>query len=185
MLPCGHKLLSRVSFADGFVLRNFCASAASVTENSAAVKPTRRHDTKKKTFPNPLNIFEAVGQMKKVAWASFPESVDVAIKLGVDPRKQNQSVRGVASLPHGNGKVVRVAVFASGADADAAIAAGADVVGGADLVTRVQGGDVPFDRVIATPEMMPLISKIGKVDYDIKRPCLTVQSAHILMYCAL
>jgi hypothetical protein len=109
------------------------------------------------------NVLEAIEVMKSKAWANFDETVEIAVKLGVDPRKPNQAIKGVAVLPHGNGKKVRVAVFAKGNDATDAAAAGADVVGAEDLVLRVQTGDFPFDRVIATPEMMTTISKLGKV----------------------
>ena len=98
-----------------------------------------------------------------MATARFDETVDMAINLGVDPRKPNQSVKGMARLPHGTGKKVRIAVFASGADAEAALAAGADVVGSTDLISRIQGGEMGFDRLIATPDMMAMVAKIGKI----------------------
>jgi len=95
--------------------------------------------------------------------AKFDESVDVAIKLGVDPKHADQMVRGSISLPHGTGKTVRVAVFAKGAKAEEAEKAGADVVGADDLVEKVQGGFMDFDRVIATPDMMAQVGKLGRV----------------------
>lgn len=111
----------------------------------------------------PLNINDAVEKLREVAWAKFDETVELSINLNVDPRKPNQSVKGVARLPNGAGKVVRVAVFATADDAIAAKEAGADLVGAEDLVARVLGGDLAFDTVIATPEMMSMVSKIGRV----------------------
>ena len=111
----------------------------------------------------PHNIYHAIDLMRKNAYAGFNETVDLAINLGVDPRKPNQAIKGVCQLPNGNGKKVRVAVFANGSDAQAALAAGAEVVGAEDLVKAIMDGEINFDRVIATPEMMPLISKIGKI----------------------
>ncbi len=95
--------------------------------------------------------------------AKFDESVDVAVKLGVDPKHADQMVRGSISLPHGTGKTVRVAVFAKGPKAEEAEKAGADVVGGDDLVEKVQGGFMDFDRVVATPDMMAQVGKLGRV----------------------
>ncbi len=128
-----------------------------------------RHD-KNEILP-PQNIFLAIDLIKAKSWANFDETVEVAAKLGVDPRKPNQSVKGVASLPHGTGKKVRVAVFAVGQDAQDALDAGADVVGGADLVARVLAGEVAFDRVIATPELMSAVSKIraGAVQFRVDK----------------
>lgn len=111
----------------------------------------------------PHNIYHAIDLMRKNAYAGFNETIDLAINLGVDPRKPNQAIKGVCQLPNGNGKKVRVAVFANGSDAQAAVSAGAEVVGAEDLVKAVMDGEINFDRVIATPEMMPLISKIGKI----------------------
>ena len=106
---------------------------------------------------------EAVKLVKERAAAKFDETVEVAINLGVDPRHSDQMVRGMANLPNGTGRSVRVAVFARGDKADEAKDAGADVVGAEDLVEAVQGGKIDFDRVIAAPDMMPLVGRLGKV----------------------
>jgi large subunit ribosomal protein L1 len=106
---------------------------------------------------------EAVKMVKERAKAKFDETIEVAFNLGVDPRHADQMVRGVVSLPNGTGKTVRVAVFARDAKADEARKAGADVVGAEDLVTQVQEGNINFDRVIATPDMMPLVGRLGKI----------------------
>jgi large subunit ribosomal protein L1 len=109
------------------------------------------------------NVAEAVKLVKERAKAKFDETVEIAMNLGVDPRHADQMVRGVVSLPGGTGKDVRVAVFARDAKADEARAAGADIVGAEDLVERVQAGEINFDRAIATPDMMPLVGRLGKV----------------------
>ena len=106
---------------------------------------------------------EAVGLVKTMASAKFDESIDVAIRLGVDPRKADQMVRGTVALPSGTGKDVRVAVFATGDAADEARAAGADIVGSDDLAAEVEAGKMDFDLVIATPDMMPLLGRLGRV----------------------
>ena len=108
-------------------------------------------------------VDEALSLVKKNATAKFDETVEVALNLGVDPRHADQMVRGVVNLPKGTGKSVRVAVFAKGAKADEAKAAGADVVGAEDLMETVQGGTIDFDRVIATPDMMGVVGRLGKV----------------------
>jgi large subunit ribosomal protein L1 len=108
-------------------------------------------------------VDEAIALVKQNATAKFDETVEVAMNLGVDPRHADQMVRGVVSLPKGSGKDVRVAVFAKGAKADEAKAAGADVVGAEDLMETVQGGTIDFDRVIATPDMMGVVGRLGKV----------------------
>ena len=105
----------------------------------------------------------AIGLVKSLATAKFDETVEVALNLGVDPRHADQMVRGVVNLPKGTGKDVRVAVFARGAKADEATAAGAEVVGAEDLMESIQGGKIDFDRVIATPDMMGLVGRLGKV----------------------
>ena len=106
---------------------------------------------------------EAIKLVKERAKAKFDETVEIAMNLGVDPRHADQMVRGVVSLPNGTGRTLRVAVFARGAKAEEAKKAGADVVGAEDLVTEVQGGNINFDRCIATPNMMPLVGRLGKV----------------------
>jgi large subunit ribosomal protein L1 len=106
---------------------------------------------------------EALELVKGRATAKFDETIEVAMNLGVDPRHADQMVRGVCQLPNGSGRQVRVAVFARGAKADEALAAGADIVGAEDLVERVQGGTIDFDRCIATPDLMPLVGRLGKV----------------------
>ncbi len=109
----------------------------------------------------PLN--EAVSLVKGNATAKFDETIEIAMNLGVDPRHADQMVRGVVQLPNGTGKTVRVAVFARGDKAEEAKAAGADVVGAEDLAEAVQKGEINFDRCIATPDMMPVVGRLGKV----------------------
>ena len=108
-------------------------------------------------------VDEALALVKQNATSKFDETVEIALNLGVDPRHADQMVRGVVNLPKGTGKSVRVAVFAKGAKADEAKAAGADVVGAEDLMETVQGGQIDFDRVIATPDMMGVVGRLGKV----------------------
>ena len=108
-------------------------------------------------------IQDAVRLIKERAKAKFDETVEISMNLGVDPRHADQMVRGVCNLPNGSGRTVRVAVFARGAKADEARAAGADVVGAEDLFEVVNGGTIDFDRCIATPDMMPLVGRLGKV----------------------
>lgn len=110
-----------------------------------------------------LSVEDAVNLVKQAASAKFDETVEVAMNLGVDPRHADQMVRGVVTLPNGTGKTVRVAVFARGAKADEAKAAGADIVGAEDLMETIQGGKIEFDRCIATPDMMPLVGRLGKI----------------------
>jgi large subunit ribosomal protein L1 len=108
-------------------------------------------------------VDEAIDALKANATAKFDETIEVALNLGVDPRHADQMVRGVVTLPAGTGKDVRVAVFARGAKAEEATAAGADVVGAEDLMETIQGGTINFDRVIATPDMMGVVGRLGKV----------------------
>ncbi|OSQ44093.1 50S ribosomal protein L1 [Marivita geojedonensis] len=110
-----------------------------------------------------LSVAEAVALIKSTANAKFDETLEIAMNLGVDPRHADQMVRGVVGLPNGTGKTVRVAVFARGPKADEAKAAGADIVGAEDLMETVQGGTIEFDRCIATPDMMPIVGRLGKV----------------------
>src|SRR5260221_14649754 len=114
-----------------------------------------------RTVAHPVE--EAVKLVKANATAKFDESVEISVNLGVDPRHADQQVRGVVSLPSGTGRDVRVAVIAKDAKAEEAKAAGADVVGAEDLVERIQGGFMEFDRVIATPDMMALVGRLGKI----------------------
>ena len=109
------------------------------------------------------DIGAAVQMVKERATSKFDETIEIAMNLGVDPRHADQNVRGVVALPHGTGKSVRVAVFAKAAKAEEATAAGADVVGAEDLAERIQAGNMDFDRVIATPDMMAVVGRLGKV----------------------
>src|ERR1700704_3570401 len=109
------------------------------------------------------SLEQAVKLVKERAKAKFDETIEIAMNLGVDPKHADQMVRGVVVLPNGSGRSLRVGVFARGAKAEEAKAAGADVVGAEDLVEKVQGGQIDFDRCIATPDMMPLVGRLGKV----------------------
>ena len=106
---------------------------------------------------------EAVKMVRERASAKFDETIEISINLGVDPRHADQMVRGVVNLPNGTGKTVRVAVFAKDAKADEARKAGADIVGAEDLMEQIQAGKIDFDRCIATPDMMPLVGRLGKI----------------------
>jgi large subunit ribosomal protein L1 len=110
-----------------------------------------------------VTVEEAVALIKGNSNTKFDETIDIALNLGIDPRHADQMVRGVIGLPNGTGKNVRVAVFARGAKADEATAAGADIVGAEDLMEIVQSGKIDFDRCIATPDMMPVVGRLGKV----------------------
>ncbi|MES2543087.1 MAG: 50S ribosomal protein L1 [Pseudomonadota bacterium] len=110
-----------------------------------------------------ITVEDAVKLIKQAASAKFDETVEIAMNLGVDPRHADQMVRGVVALPNGTGKTVRVAVFARGAKADEARAAGADIVGAEDLMETIQSGKIEFDRCIATPDLMPLVGRLGKI----------------------
>ena len=112
-----------------------------------------------KSYP----LAEAVSLVKQNARAKFDETIEIAMNLGIDPRHADQMVRGLVGLPHGTGKVLRVGVFARGAKAEEALAAGADVVGADDLAEKVQAGEIAFDRCIATPDMMGVVGKLGKI----------------------
>ena len=110
-----------------------------------------------------LKVADAIALVKSNASAKFDETVEIALNLGVDPRHADQMVRGTVNLPNGTGKTVRVAVFARGDKAEEAKAAGADIVGAEDLMEIVQGGKIEFERCIATPDMMPIVGRLGKV----------------------
>lgn len=110
-----------------------------------------------------ITVEDAVKLIKGTASAKFDETLEIAMNLGVDPRHADQMVRGVVQLPNGTGKTVRVAVFARGAKADEAKAAGADIVGAEDLMETIQSGKIEFDRCIATPDLMPLVGRLGKI----------------------
>jgi large subunit ribosomal protein L1 len=115
---------------------------------------------------DPQKVYEidvALGLVKELATAKFPESIDVAVNLGVDPRKSDQVVRGSSVLPNGTGKTVRVAVFAQGDNAEKATAAGADIVGFEDLAETIKGGTMDFDVVIATPDAMRVVGQLGQI----------------------
>ena len=109
------------------------------------------------------DLREAIDLVKKIAFANFDETVDVAVKLGVDPRHADQMVRGSVSLPHGTGKQVKVLVFAKGEKAKEAEEAGADYVGDEDLAKKIQEGWLNFDKAVATPDMMPVVGKLGRI----------------------
>ena len=130
-----------------------------MANNGKRIRAAREGIDRTKLYP--LN--EALVLLKDRASAKFDETIEVAMNLGVDPRHADQMVRGVCNLPNGSGRTVRVGVFARGAKADEAKAAGADVVGAEDLFEQVNGGNINFDRCIATPDMMPLVGRLGKV----------------------
>src|SRR5918995_4007267 len=123
------------------------------------LKKAREGIDREKLYP----LADAIKMVKERATSKFDETVEIAINLGVDPRHADQMVRGVVTLPNGTGRTLRVGVFARGAKADEAKAAGADVVGAEDLVEKVSKGEIDFDRCVATPDMMPLVGRLGKV----------------------
>ena len=112
-----------------------------------------------KSYP----LADAIALIKSISKAKFDETIEMSMNLGIDPRHADQMVRGLTSLPNGTGKTVRVGVFARGAKADEALAAGADVVGSEDLMEKVQAGEINFDRCIATPDMMGIVGRLGKI----------------------
>jgi large subunit ribosomal protein L1 len=130
-----------------------------MTQHGKRTEKTREGVDRMKLY----SIDEAIKMVKERATAKFDETIEVAMNLGVDPRHSDQMVRGVVNLPNGSGRSVRVGVFARGVKADEAKAAGADVVGAEDLVEKVQAGNIDFDRCIATPDLMPLVGRLGKV----------------------
>ena len=129
----------------------------------AAVSKRKKAAREKIDSTKAYAIDEALSLVKELATAKFPESIDVSVNLGVDPRKSDQVVRGSTVLPNGTGKSIRVAVFAQGENADKAKAAGADVVGFEDLAESVKGGDLNFDVVIATPDAMRVVGQLGQI----------------------
>jgi large subunit ribosomal protein L1 len=161
--------LIRTFGQESYICRRYCALQPATNDVAveASTEETPKKSTKKVKVPRnakvPTNIHDATKIVKENARAKFDETVEMIVNLDVDPRKQNQVVKGVASLPSGLGKTTRVAVFAVGGDIQAALAAGADVAGGEDLIQTVQAGKIDFDRVIATPEIMSKLSKIGRV----------------------
>lgn len=129
-----------------------------------AKKTKRQKDLEQKVDRTKLyDLAEASKLVKELATSKFDETVDISMNLGVDPRHADQVVRGMTSLPHGTGKSVRVAVFARDDKAEEAKKAGADIVGAEDLMETIQGGEMNFDRCIATPDMMPIVGRLGKV----------------------
>ena len=130
-----------------------------MAQHGKRVRAAREGIDRTKLYP----LAEAVKLVKERAKAKFDETIEIAMNLGVDPRHADQMVRGVVALPNGTGRSVRVAVFARGAKADEAKAAGADVIGAEDLVEKVQSGNIDFERCIATPDLMPLVGRLGKV----------------------
>src|SRR6187551_3331020 len=123
------------------------------------LKKAREGVNREKLYP----LADAIKMVRERAKSKFDETIEISMNLGVDPRHADQMVRGVVSLPNGTGRTLRVGVFARGPKADEARAAGADVVGAEDLVEKVQNGEINFDRCIATPDMMPLVGRLGKV----------------------
>jgi large subunit ribosomal protein L1 len=123
------------------------------------MKGLRAQVDPKRAYP----LAEAITLLKSCATAKFDESIEVALNLGVDPRHADQMVRGTADLPHGTGKTIRIAVFARGDKAEEAKAAGADLVGAEDLAQAIQGGEIAFDRCIATPDLMPVVGRLGRI----------------------
>lgn len=130
-----------------------------MADNGKRIRAARNDVDREKAYP----LEEALKLLKEKASVKFDETVDIAMNLGVDPKHADQMVRGVCNLPKGSGRTVRVGVFARGPKADEAKAAGADVVGAEDLVEEVQKGNIDFDRCIATPDMMGLVGRLGKV----------------------
>lgn len=129
----------------------------------AKMSKRQRAIREKIDFGKLYSVQEAVELLKSVATAKFSETVDVAVNLGIDPRKSDQAVRGATTLPHGTGKTVRVAVFAQGASADEAKAAGADLVGMDDLAAEIKAGKMDFDVVIASPDAMRVVGQLGQI----------------------
>jgi large subunit ribosomal protein L1 len=125
----------------------------------------KRHSAAAATIDTAKNyaLAEAIEVVKATAKAKFDETIEMSMNLGIDPRHADQMVRGLVGLPNGTGKTLRVGVFARGAKAEEALAAGADVVGADDLAEKIQAGEIEFDRCIATPDMMALVGRLGKI----------------------
>lgn len=135
------------------------------SQGTVLVRGSKRYRAARKGLEpgNAYSLSDAVALVRERANANFEETVDIAVNLGVDPRHADQMVRGVSHLPHGTGRNLRVAVFAKGEKAEEAKAAGADIVGAEDLFEKVQGGEINFDRCIASPDMMALVGRLGKI----------------------
>lgn len=159
--------------ASGALTREFSSPAAAQSGSSASRRLPRREDghvrhnkvpaSERKSYESGMNVHHALDEVRNNAWARFDEGVDIAIRLNVDPRKPNQNIRGIAKLPNGSGRLVRVAVFASGDSAKEAKEAGAELVGSEDLVEEIQKGNLNFDALIATPELMGMVGKLGRI----------------------
>eukprot|EP01031_Cornospumella_fuschlensis_P036385 gene36385-44137_t len=158
------RLYLRSVVRPGHSLGNFSSAATAAVQSEEAPSSAGkvRHTKEKKTY-SVSNIHKAIEEVKQASWASFDETVEISVNTGLDPRKPNQSVKGVAKLPNGTGKKTRVAVIATGTDVQAALDAGADVAGHENVVALIQGGDVNFDALIATPEAMPSVGKLGRI----------------------
>jgi large subunit ribosomal protein L1 len=128
-----------------------------------AVQSKRFRALKQKTPKDPVPLADAIRELKSFGTTKFNQTVEVSTNLGIDPRQSDQNVRGSVALPHGIGKSVRVAVFAQGENAEKATAAGADIVGGDDLATKIKGGFMDFDVALATPDMMGVVGPLGRV----------------------
>lgn len=169
MLTSGFKI--------GFIRNSFSTISSRGFAKAVATAANPNHEAPKeeKKFGNPLrhnhkkeklglcNIHDALALVKEKSWAKFDETIEISVNLGVDPRKPNQSIRGLAKLPNGTGKRVRVCVFATGSDAQEALDAGAEVVGGDNLLADIQAGKLDFDTVIATPDLMSVVGKVGRI----------------------
>uniref|UniRef100_M4BHC3 Ribosomal protein n=1 Tax=Hyaloperonospora arabidopsidis (strain Emoy2) TaxID=559515 RepID=M4BHC3_HYAAE len=162
-------LLSTSSAVKIHVKRASCCWVRASSTLEAPTAASKRSPTALSIAPRrsnapetPVDMKTALAKCKTQKARNFDETIDLAIQLGVDPRKPNQSVRGVVSLPNGTGKQVRIAVFARGAKAEEAKAAGATIVGAEDLVEQVQSGKIEFDRCIATPDVMPLVGRVAR-----------------------
>ena len=145
-------------------VKTAAAATSSVSKDSVGPNPRRHTETRAK-LAGAANIHQAVDFLKSSAWAKFDETVEISLNTGLDPRKPNQSVKGVAKLPAGTGKKIRVCVIAGAGDVKAALEAGADLAGAEEVIAALQGGDLNYNTIIATPEMMPMVGKIGRVSH--------------------